>query len=381
MRKRALFLVVMLTVALGLLPPDTSRAQEGRLHIVASFSILADVARNVAGDAAEVTSLMPLNADPHAFIPAPQDLVTLAEADVIFIVGANFEEGLAETIQNAGEDLHIVVASNCVEILPFGLTSAEAHEAVPTPAHDTEDAALAALCASHHAELAALWEPEEDAAGTDEGIEPLGMLYALDCGDGHEHADEASGGEEEGHEHEPESCDAHVWTDPHNVMLWALLIRDTLSDLDPAHAAVYAANAAAYVRELAALVEEVEAAIATIPEEHRRLVTNHLAFGYYANTFGLEMVGTVIPGASSLAEPSATEVAALIDAIRAEGVPAVFAETTTNPDLAEQIAAETGVHVYTLYTGSLSEPDGPAATYLEYLRQNTAIIVEALGAP
>ncbi|MCZ7542393.1 MAG: zinc ABC transporter substrate-binding protein [Anaerolineae bacterium] len=359
----------MLLLAGAHLAPVGGLAQEGgdHLQVVASFSILADVARNVAGDAADVTALMPLNADPHSFVPAPRDLVALAEADVVLTVGASFEEGMAVSVANAGEDVNVVVASACVAILPFGDAAAHGDDAAHEEAAHEDDAAhaddseIAALCATHKAELAAL---VGEAADAPQDAAPLGRLYTLDCGEAHE-----AGG-----------CDPHVWTDPDNVMLWTMMVRDTLSALDPDHAAAYADNATAYLEALNALVnEEIAPAVSTIPEASRKLVTNHAALGYFAHRFGFEVVGLVIPGASTLAEPSAAEVAGLIDAIRAEGVPAVFAETTANPDLAWRIAEETGVPFYTLYTGSLGEPDGPAGTYLDYMRHNVRTFVAALG--
>ena len=367
MHRRTALLVLSLIIVLGLWTPGVGQAQPDRLHIAASFSILADVVANVADDAADVTSLMPLYADPHGFSPTPQDLVALADADVIFVVGANFEESLMKAIENAGADVDIVTASSCVEIFPF---SADGHDDTTAPEATPEVSAAenetAARCEAHHTELAALQDGETTASESG-GIEPLGMLYTLSCG-GHD-TDSAVG----------VGCDPHVWTDPHNVMLWTLMIRDTLSERDPAHADIYAANADAYLDELVALTDEIVQAVDAIPPERRVLVTNHLAFGYYARAFGFELVGVIVPGGSSLAEPSAAEIAALIDTIRAQHVPAVFAETTANPQLAEQIAAETGAAFYSLYTGSLSEPDGPAATYLDYMRYNTRTIVEALG--
>ncbi len=358
---RAGTVLLCLALALGALPGGEARAQD-RLQVMTSTSILADIAANVAGDAADVVSLIPLAADPHTYTPAPQDLVRLAQADLILIVGANLEESLIEAIRGAAPDLPLVTASACVDILPFGgaLEDGAPEERVAA----AQDSAIAAQCAAHQAELEAGGAPPPPAEGR------LGPLYTLDCG-GHE---EEGGGEAHG------VCDPHVWTDPYNAMLWALMIRDALSERDPANAAVYAANAAAYIDALRALVrDEIAPLLATIPAENRVLVTNHLAFNYYASAFGLEVLGTIIPGASTLAEPSAAGIARLIADIRAAGVPAVFAETTANPALAEQIARESGASFHTLYTGSLSEPDGPAATYLDYLRHNTQVIAAALG--
>jgi len=192
------------------------------------------------------------------------------------------------------------------------------------------------------------------------GDEALGALYALDC--------------------QTARCDPHVWTVPHNVMHWTLLIRDTLSEQDPANAEVYAANADAYLSELEALVEDVvEPTLATILEENRVMVTNHEAFGYFAHAYDFEIVSTVLPGGGTAVEPSAAEVAGIIDTLREAGVPAVFAENIVSDDLAQQIARETGAEMYQLYSGSLGDSDSPAATYIDYITYNVTTVAEALG--
>jgi ABC-type Zn uptake system ZnuABC Zn-binding protein ZnuA len=351
--------------------PGTAAQESDPIRVVASFSILADVAANVAGDVAEVTSLVPLGAGPHGFNPSPQDMVKLSEADVVFVVGANFEEVLMETIANADQDMNIVIASNCVYIQPFGSD----HEEHESGEDDHKEDEHHETCEAHHAEIADFAPPMP------EDVHTLGMLHAVDCG-GHHHDEEDHDDEDDDggdHAHEVGSCDPHVWTDPYNAMLWALTIRDTLSALDPDNADVYAANAKAYIAEISDIFEDVEAMIATIPEDNRKLVTNHLAYGYYANRFGLEMAGTIIPAASTMAEPSARQIAELIDKIGAAGVPAVFADSTANPDLAQQVADETGVSFHRLYTGSLTGEDGPAPTYIDYILVDTEIIVSALG--
>ncbi len=361
------------------LTPVSVTAQEDSLQVVASFSILADVVQNVAGDRAEVTSLMPLGTDPHAFQPTPQEVASLAEADVVFINGANFEESLMEIIENAGEDMNIAVASQCIEILS-GEHDHEEDEEHSEESHSEEmaDSDLAVLCDAHYAELAALHGNEAADHAHEEGeehahAEKMGRLYAVECG--HEEEEEESEGE-----HEHGACDPHVWTDPDNVVLWTLFIRDTLSALDPEGAEAYAANAAAYIEQLEALKhEELEPLLAAIPEENRVLVTNHETLGYFAATFDFEIAGAVIPGGSTLAEPSAGEIAALIELILDEGITAVFAENTVSADLAQQVVDETGAEFYTLYSDSLSAEGEPASTYLDYMRSNAQTIATALS--
>jgi manganese/iron transport system substrate-binding protein len=178
-------------------------------------------------------------------------------------------------------------------------------------------------------------------------------------------------------EHEDEGDDPHVWFDVQNVIRWVEAAEDTLSALDPANAAIYEANAGGYRRILEELDAWIVEQVAVIPEAQRKLVTNHPSFGYFAERYGLEQIGAVYPVSPS-SEPSAQDIAVLQDAIRRYGVPAVFAESTVNPKLAEQVARDSGVQLVPLYTGSLGEPGSGAASYIELMRYDTSAIVEAL---
>jgi len=181
-----------------------------------------------------------------------------------------------------------------------------------------------------------------------------------------------------GHPRRPDQPDPHVWFDVRNVMVWVDNIEATLSALDPAHADTYAANAAAYRQRLEALDAWILEQVATVPEENRKLVTNHPAFGYFADRYGFEQVGTVYPVSPS-AEPSAQDIARLEEAIRQYGVPAVFTENTVNPTLAEQVAHDTGITVVPLYTGSLGEPGSGVEDYIALMEYDVGAIVAALG--
>ncbi|UCH60464.1 MAG: zinc ABC transporter substrate-binding protein [Anaerolineales bacterium] len=172
--------------------------------------------------------------------------------------------------------------------------------------------------------------------------------------------------------------DPHVWMDPNNVIVWAENILATLSELDPENALTYQANADNYQAALLELDAWVSQQVKNIPPENRELVTDHLVFAYYARRYELTQVGAVVPAISSIAEPSAQEVAALEDAIKLLNVRAIFFGSTVNPSLARRIAGDTRVQLVQVYTGSLSEPGGPASTYIEMMRYNTNAIVQAL---
>lgn len=187
----------------------------------------------------------------------------------------------------------------------------------------------------------------------------------------------AMDGVQEGHAHG--AGDPHTWFDVANVILWTGTIRDELSRLDPAHASGYAAAAKRYAATLTELDAEIRARIDTLPQERRKLVSDHAEFNYFAHAYGFEVIGAVIPALSTMAEPSAQQLAALHDQIAAAGAPAIFVGTTVNPRLEEQLAQDLGIEVVTLYTASLSPADGPAATYVDLMRHTVESIVAALG--
>ncbi len=172
--------------------------------------------------------------------------------------------------------------------------------------------------------------------------------------------------------------DPHVWMDPNNVLVWVDRIEAALVELDPHHAKLYQENADLYRQELTGLDAWIVEQISQIPQENRKLVTDHQLFVYFAERYGFEQIGAIIPGYSTLSEPSAMELAQLEDAIRNLGVRAVLVGNTVNPALAQRVANDTGTNLVFFYTGSLTGAEGPAATYLDYMRFNVTAIVEAL---
>jgi zinc/manganese transport system substrate-binding protein len=153
--------------------------------------------------------------------------------------------------------------------------------------------------------------------------------------------------------------DPHVWHDPANAKKMVDNVAAALARVDPAHKTAYAVNADAYKKRLDVARAEVQAILNEIPPASRKLVTNHDAFGYFAQAYGLKIVGAVIPSVSTQAEPSAGETAKLLETIRREKVKAIFAESNVNPKLAETLAKEAGVKVVAdLYGDSL----GPAGS-------------------
>lgn len=319
--------------------PDASRAQaaETRWQAVTSTTILQDLVRQVAGDRWTVISLLPAGADPHAYQVTAGDARLLSSAKLVVMVGAGLEppalDRLIRSVAKGAELLevgdHVAVPREALEA-QVGEAPAHAHEAESSHGHDEE----------HH-----------EAESHD-----------------HDHA----------HVHEGE-LDPHFWWSVPRTIRAVEVIAETLARLDPAGAEGYRARASAYTGRLRALDAWIRQRVATIPPERRLLVTNHDALAYLAAEYGFRVVGTVLPGTSTLTEASASETAQLARRLRQLGVRAIFAETTASPVLASQLSREAGVRLVTLYTDSLGPSGSGAETYEGYMRVNIDRIVEALS--
>jgi len=172
--------------------------------------------------------------------------------------------------------------------------------------------------------------------------------------------------------------DPHFWLDPNHVIVYAENIREGLIHADPEGAVIYNTNTEAYIAQLKDLDGWIKEQVAQIPPERRLLVTNHESLGYFADRYGLQVVGAVVPGTSSEAAPSAKQIAALVDQIKSSGAPAIFLDATDNPNLASQIASETNVKVIIdLHLESLTNGE-PAATYIDMMKHNVTQIVNGL---
>ena len=325
-------------------------AEGEKLKVVATTNIVGDLVRNVGGDRIELTTMLPIGTDPHTFVPTAQDAAAVADAQVVFINGLHLEEFLEELIENAGGEAPTVSLATNVKIREFEVLADEAH------GHDEDNHEAE----KHNEEAEEHDKDEEDYEEDEEGREKGG-----------DH-----GEDEHGHDHE--GADPHIWMTPANAVVMVHNIESALSQLDPANAEIYEANAEAYEAQLEELDAWVKSQIESIPAENRELVIDHEALGYYADRYGLEIVGTVLPANNTGAEPSAQELTELQEAIQKFESKAVFVGTTVNPVLAARVAEDTGIKLVPLYTGSLGEAGSGVETYLDFIRYNTIAIVEAL---
>lgn len=173
--------------------------------------------------------------------------------------------------------------------------------------------------------------------------------------------------------------DPHVWFDPLLVARWLDAIVMALSEAAPTEAEAFRGRADAYRTRLEELDAWIRAAVEGVPIERRRLVTDHASLGYFAARYGFEQIGAVFPGFSTLAEPSARELAVLEDAVIASGAGVIFVGATVAPSLIERVARDTGIRIVFLYTGALGEIGGEAGTYLDMMRFDVEAIVAALS--
>ena len=299
--------------------------------VIATTSIWADVAANVACDGlAEVSTIIPPGGDPHAFQPSLSDRGNMEDAALIVANGLLLEEGLEDTIdavEEAGTPVFRV--ADHVSVIEFG--SAMGHDD-----HDEEE--------GH--------DHDEDDHAED---------------DGH------------GHAHAHGSEDPHVWFDPIRVADALPALSQALASQAGLDAAALDECVSAYRSELIALDAEVEAILAPLHPEDRLLVTNHDALGYFADRYGFQVIGTVIPSGSTLAAASPVGLQELVELIEETGVAAIFSESTHSSDEAEALGQEAGVQVLSLDTGSLGPADSSSGTYIGFIRTNAQKIAEGLG--
>lgn len=323
---------ILITAASWL--PTAAHAEP--IRVVASFSILGDMVRQIGGDDVVVQTLVGPDGDAHVFQPSPRDTRALADADLVVENGLGLEGWMPRLVEASGFKGPRVVASDGITPIAGSEEEGEAHED-HAQAHDEE--------------------AHEDHA--------------------HDHDEEAHDHDHAAHGHDHGPSDPHAWQDLANGIVYARNIAAGLEAADPAHADAYRQRSEAYIGTLTALDAELRAALAKIPPEHRKVVTSHDAFGYFAHAYGIDFIAP--EGVSTESEASAADVARIINQIRDEKITAVFVENISDRRLVDQITRESGAVVGgTLFSDALSGPDGPAPTYVEMFHNNMRQIVAAL---
>ncbi|MFC3637420.1 metal ABC transporter substrate-binding protein [Camelimonas fluminis] len=299
-RRLASALIIALTIVPGVAASASSAAAtEHRLKVATTFTILADMARNVAGDHADVVSITRPGAEIHQYQPTPKDIMRARDADLVLNNGLNLEVWFEKFLQHLKGAEQVVVSAG---VTPIGIGEGP-YNGKPNP---------------------------------------------------------------------------HAWMSPAAAAIYVDNIRDALARKDPANAAAYQANAEAYKQKIAAVAAPIRERLAAIPENRRWLATSEGAFSYLARDFGLKEIYLWPINADQQGAPQ--QVRKVIDAVRQHQIPAVFSENTVSDKPARQVAQETGARYGgVLYVDSLSEPDGPAPTYLDLLKVTASTIADGLS--
>ncbi|PPR63339.1 MAG: putative periplasmic iron-binding protein [Alphaproteobacteria bacterium MarineAlpha3_Bin7] len=328
MLRRFLFVQLITAVLLAMMMFGPVRA-ESQLKVVATFSILGDMVRQVGGDRVKVTSLVGPDGDTHVYRPTPKAAKAIAQTKVLFINGLEFEGWIERLVESSGFKGRMITATAGVEALKI----------------------------------------EEE--GHDDDHDKHGKK-------GH-HDDHDKHGKRDGHEHHHHGeYDPHAWHSLANARIYVRNIVDGLAAADPQGAKSYRANAERYIKEITSLELEMEKAIKSVSADRRKVITSHDAFGYLGSTYGIKFLAPV--GVSTDAEASAGDVAKLIRQIKKEKISAIFVENISDRRLLDQIVRETGARIGgILYSDALSKGTGPAATYLNLMRHNIRTLVKALG--
>lgn len=297
-------------------------------NVVATSNLLCDLTKQIAGDTIRLTCLMDPGQDPHVYEPTPSDRQAIEAADLVLYGGYEYESDLIKIIE--------ATTSPAPKIAVY-------EAAVPDPL--------------------------------------MGEAHEHDHGHAEEHAEsEHSEEEESGHGEEAMEPDPHIWHDAANGSQIVTVIREELVAIVPDQEDQYTQKAETLMAELEAIDRWIKTQVATVPEAARKLVTTHASFNYFANAYGFTVKGA-LSGLSTDEAPSAAQLAELVDLVKESDVPAIFAESTTNPKLIETVAREANVQVAEtpLFIEGPGGLETEAPTYQRMLVTNTCTVVNALG--
>jgi ABC-type Zn uptake system ZnuABC Zn-binding protein ZnuA len=296
--------------------------------------------------------------------------------------GGRPAEGAADSISVVATTTQVAdfarqIGSGAVHVTQLLRPNVDPHDFDPSPA-DLQALAEADVVV----ENGAGFEPWLDEAVSSAGYagEVVDASRGVHLREGHQE-DEA--GEQPDGDHEHGGQDPHIWHDPANAKVMAGNIERALAKADPSGAAGYAQRRHAYDAELDRLDGWIRQRIASIPQSDRKIVTNHDAFGYYLDRYGLTYIGAIVPSFDTSAEITGKNLTDLVADVRKTGVKAIFSESTLPPKAAQSLAAEAGVKVVggenALYGDSLGPAGSDADTYIAMMRHNTEVIADALG--
>ena len=362
------------------------------IQVVTTSNIVADWVEIVGGDGVDVFSLLPVGGDPHTFQPGARDVARIADADLVLSIGLGLEGGwLNDLLKNAAADpSSIVETGEVAEPIEFAEGHAEEVELLEGISHVIDEVEEGEISPKEGLDeiKELLAEGGEEEGDDHEGeVELPAMVMEIiskveggqmNAGDAIEAIEGLTSEGEDGHEgHGHDLEDPHYWFDPLRVKLVVNDIAARLSILNPERGNTFRANADAYNAKLDELHAWTEQQVDMVPEDDRLLVTSHDSYGYFANLYGFEIVGVVLSVTTDV-EPSAGDLADLVEEVKESGAQVVFGETTVSERLATAVAKESDAELVRLYSGSLGPKGSGAATYIEMMQTNVGRIVEGL---
>ena len=337
MKEKRLFKFGVLALSIVLIACTGGSAEAGcpeidgrEINVVATTPMIGEFVSQVGGDNINLTVLMPAEADPHTYDPAPQDAGAIADADLVFYTGLKYEPAaLIKLLENSACSAE-VLAEVGESVFPIEFKEG-GHDDHDEEGHDDHDK------------------------------------------EGHDDHDEEGHDDHAGHDHG--AYDPHFWFDPNRVAYAAEYIESKLVEFDPSNTSEYQAAGKAYVTELKSLVSQVSELISTVPSQNRKLITTHESLGYLEAKFGLEVLSTIIPSVDSANEISPSQLVGVIDIIEDNNIKVIFIESEAPSVYAETIVAETGIKaVEGLWVETLKE----GQSYPEFLFDAVELIVENL---
>ena len=303
--------------------------EDRKINVVATTPMIGEFVSQVGGNNINLTVIMPPEADPHTYEPAPQDAGTIADADLVFYTGLKYEPAAVVKLLESSACSTSVLAEVGENVYPIEFKEG---------GHDDH---------GDHSE------------------------------EGHDDHDEEEGHDDhDGHEgHGHGAYDPHFWFDPNRVAYAAEYIESKLVEYDPSNSATYESAGSAYTDELKGLIGQVSDLISTVPSQNRKLITTHESLGYLEAKFGLEVLSTIIPSLDSANEISPAELVDVIDVIEDNNVKVIFIEAEAPSVYAETIVAETGIKAV---EGLWVETLKAGQSYSDFLIAAVELIVENL---
>lgn len=345
-RPRLPLLTLLVLVVTGLLASCSAATDDARPRIVVTTAILGDLVQRVVGDAARVDTLMPPGADPHDYEASAAQAASMRDATLVVENGLGLESRLQPAIDAAAKDgVPVLALGDRLDPIPLDAAMADiGHDHGATATNDdAHDHA--------HEETAATTAAPSSKTATDDAV-----------------------------------VDPHVWLDPDRMARAAMIVAEEVARIigaDAATTATLRANAERYGTEARAAAADAATTLSVVPPARRLLITNHDALGYFAERFDLRIAGVIVPGGSTLAEPSAADLAQLVDVLRDNDLRTIFTESTTSTRLPDALAREAGgdVRVVELTTDTLGTAGAADATYAGLIRELADRIAEGLRSP